>query len=265
MVHDIQGPRKADEGRIFFGFEGITNSNILEFLWRFPIGLFTDKHGGDAGLHHAHIRLKATNPPSWFSWLVSKTQPGRQGGDAFVEKLGSPEVGHDFHRCPGGDGEVVAAAVFVFRERPDGIVFLRAAQASGRKVIHRPLDIDDIIIATTHPSDPPSPRPEFGEPILGDLGTHFDHDIQRFQCGRQVDHLHADLVEHHRGMHFLGAATIDQDGFFHLGRKVEKLDEKNAVLENPIFPDGLVPIPDMDGHADAKFAIRFHFICSGCL
>jgi hypothetical protein len=67
-------------------------------------------------------------------------------------------------------------------------------------------------------------------------------------------------------MHLFGATAIDKNGFFNLRREVEKLDEENAVLENAIFPNGLVPIPDMDGYTDTKFAIRFrHRDCSGCL
>ena len=35
------------------------------------------------------------------------------------------------------------------------------------------------------------------------------------------------------------------------------MDEENTILENAIFPNGLVTIPDVDGHADTKFAIGF--------
>ena len=175
----------------------------------------------------------------------------------FVEKLRSPQVGNDFYRRPRGDGKVVCAAVFVFRERPNGVVFLRAAQSSRRQPIHRPLDIDHIIVAAAHPRDASAASAEFFQPILRHLGTHLDDDIERLEgCGK-IDHLHADLVEHHRGMHLLGAATVDKNSLFHLRREVEELDKENAVLENPIFPDGLVAIADMDGHADAKFAIGF--------
>jgi hypothetical protein len=58
-------------------------------------------------------------------------------------------------------------------------------------------------------------------------------------------------------MDFSGTTAVDKDGFLDLRREVEELDKENAILENAIFPNGLVAIPDVDGHSDAKFAIRF--------
>jgi hypothetical protein len=58
-------------------------------------------------------------------------------------------------------------------------------------------------------------------------------------------------------MDFSGTTAVDKDGFLNLRREVEELDKEDAVLENAILPNGLVTIPDVDGHSDAKFAIRF--------
>jgi hypothetical protein len=250
--------QRAGHGRelhVVFHHERIADLHVVQERWVVSVRFLTHQQRDQAGLDHAQIRLKAAHAPGGAARTVAPGLVRRQRVNAFLEEKRCPQVRHDPYGRTRGERKVIGAAVFVFRQRPYGVVYLFAAQRSGRLVVYGAFYVDYVVVAHAHPGGTPAACTKGAVPVLGQHSAHLDGHVQRLRGFFQANQPHTRMTQLQAVGGLMGGG-VDEHGILDRWRQLEQLHQERAVLENAVLPDGLRTLADREGDAHAQLALR---------